>query len=136
MIKIIKKSKEEVTIKHPNGKVDRLSWENFNEYFTIGKNNEAVLKSIPRIEEANTILEEAIKLAIQKLKNKYDKTIQAQIDEKVDSILSILKADSSQRKRVEHLIWREANEESTSGTRLGDMILNFNDVKDKFNKGK
>ena len=87
MIKIVKKEKNGVRVKYPNGKILSHSWEDFNKYFTIGENNEAIVKEDnENVLKANSVLEEAIQLAITKL-NTNNSALMGEINQKIDEIM-------------------------------------------------
>lgn len=122
MIKIVRKEKNGVRVKYPNGKILSHSWEDFNKYFTIGENNEAVVKEDnENVLKANSVLEEAIQLAITKL-NTNNSALMGEINQKIDEIMKITNAPEEKRKTVKYLIWSEANEKATLKTTLGDLL--------------
>ena len=135
MIKIVKKAKDGVTLKYPNGKSFFHTWENFNKYFTVGEKNEAVLKEDnERVAKANSILEEAIQIAVERLTTN-NTSLMEQINNKIDEIMKLTEAPEEKRKLVKHLIWREANAKTAPQrmTTIGDVVSA--QLKNKLNKG-
>ena len=135
MIKIIRKTKDSVTVKYSNGKILSPSWDDFNKYFTIGKNNIAEVKEDnENVLKANSVLEDAIKIAVTKLTTN-NNSLMKDINSKIDEILEITNSPEEKRKTVQYLVWREAREKVAreTTTTLGDLFSS--QLKEKLNGG-
>jgi len=135
MIKIIRKTKDSVTVKYSNGKILSHSWDDFNKYFTIGKNNIAEVKEDnENVLKANSVLEDAIKIAVTKLTTN-NNSLMKDINSKIDEILEITNSPEEKRKTVQYLVWREAREKVAreTTTTLGDLFSS--QLKEKLNRG-
>lgn len=135
MIKIIRKTKDSVTVKYSNGKILSHSWDDFNKYFTIGKNNIAEVKEDnENVLKANSVLEDAIKIAVTKLTTN-NNSLMKDINSKIDEILEITNSPEEKRKTVQYLVWREAREKVAreTTTTLGDLFSS--QLKEKLNGG-